>query len=151
MKAKECKAVGFDPSNLACSTCKLLPEEHVSNCQACCESFRDVSMIRKPYEAAVLVVPGTQGVPEEVKKLMVDDWDKIVEEKGDSRLRLVENPAASQSYFYGVTPVYLYFFDDKKVAGSTALRDLEGAAQESISLRGWKREDMRDMLQALLP
>eukprot|EP00977_Amphora_coffeiformis_P018698 scaffold6655_cov169-Amphora_coffeaeformis.AAC.15 len=152
LKVNECKALGFDPSNLACHTCQLLPAQHVSNCQACCASFRDVSMIQKPYEAAVLVVPGPQGVSEEIKKLLEEDWDTLVEKKGNGRLRLVENPVgSSSSYFFGMTPVYLYFFDDKKVSVSTSLRDLEGGAQETLVLNGWKREDIRDMLQALLP
>ena len=151
MKAKECREKGFDPSNLACSTCELLPTEHKPTCLACCQSFRDVSMIQKPYESAVLVVPGKQSVSEEVKKLLDDDWDAIVETKGKTRLRMVETASSSQNYFFSFTPAYLYFFDNEKTASASTLKDLESTAQESIVLTGWKREDIRDMLHALLP
>jgi len=110
-------------------------------------------MIQKPYEAAVLVTPGPHGHSEEIKKLLEEDWDKLIEGKGGDRLRMVENSTGSysNSYFFGITPVYLYFFNDKKISASKSLKDLEVGAQETLVLNGWKREDIRDMLQALLP
>lgn len=149
----KCRELGFDTYNLACSTCNLLPsEEHKANCKACCESFRDLSTIQKPYEAAVLVVPGQSRVSEELQKLLQEDWDDIVESKGKSRLRLVEKSSGSQALFFSAPPIFLHLYADaKKTSTLTSISQLEATAQESIVLNGWKREDIRDMLQALLP
>lgn len=151
LKARECQEQGFNPSNLACSTCDLLPSKHQSTCLACCESFRDVSMIQKPYESAVLMIPGRQIASEEIKKLLDEDWDGIVEDKGKNRMRLVEGSAGSQGFYFGSPPSYIFFFESAQPASVSSLKALESAAKESISLGGWKREDIRDMLRALLP
>lgn len=146
---KGCRDLGFEMTNLACSTCELFTDANqMSNCRACCQSFRDISMIRKPYEGAVLAIPsGKQSVSEEVKIFLEEDFQRLVEAKGNNRLTLVETSSgSSHNFFFAIAPVYLHFFDDqKKMSGD--LRD----AQESISLHGWKREDIREMLQALLP
>ena len=112
-------------------------------------------MIQKPYEMALLVVPtgGQQGLGDEIKNLLADDWNDLVAAKGTNRLKMTESSAAAtQSFYFGPSPVYVYFFDStdmpKKVSSLPAL---EKEAQETILLTGWKREDIRDMLQSLLP
>lgn len=108
-------------------------------------------MIQKPYEAAVLVIPGRQAAAEEVQKLLDDDWENMLQAKGKTRLRLMESASSSQSFFFGPSPAYLYFLDKENSNGASTVKELEAAAQESILLSGWKREDIRDMLHALLP
>ena len=154
LHATECRQKGFDTSNLACTTCDLLDAQPQlkATCLACCLPLRDISMITKPYEAAILVVPGGGAASEEVQKLLNDDWDALVERKGTTRLRRAETSAAQQqSFFYGPPPAYLYFFDINDHARANTLREFQALATESILLAGWKREDIRDMLDALLP
>lgn len=155
LSVSECRERGFDSSNLACATCDLLPLyplEHQASCLKCCQSFRDVDMIQKPYEKAILVTAGRQA-GEEIAKLLQDDWDGLVAEKGKDRLQMIESPGLTGNHFYfSAAPSFIFFFDNlQAVSSSTSIESLEKAAAETILLKGWKREDMKDMLQVLLP
>jgi hypothetical protein len=151
---RDCRADGWDPTQLACATCDLFVsgEQLQTRCRACCQAVRDTAYTVQPYQAAVLVVPAQ--LPEEVQKLVEDDWEALVAAKGGTaRLRkMIGSSSGSQSYFFSAPPVYVYFFNDAATA-STATSEALAAerAQESMALTGWKREDMRDMLQTLLP
>jgi hypothetical protein len=153
---RDCRADGWDPTQLACATCDLLPTDNTplqTRCRACCQDVRDTAYTVKPYQAAVLVVPAQ--LPEEVQKLVDDDWEALVAAKGGTaRLRKMGGSRSSggQSYFFAAPPVYVYFFNDAATAATATSEALAAAlAQESMALTGWKREDMRDMLQTLLP
>jgi hypothetical protein len=149
----ECRQEGLDPTQLACGTCDRLPTEFHTRCRACCRDLRDISSLTQPYAAAVLVVPA-HAAPEEVRKLLEDDWDTLVAAKGAARLRILSSSSSGggQAYFFSAPPVYVHFFRESAVAAAAKTPEaLAAAAHESVALAGWQREDMRDMLQTLLP
>jgi hypothetical protein len=158
-----CHKQGFDPWTLHCQTCSLLqPLQQasadttiVSTCLACCQSYKDVDRITKPYEAAVLAV-SDHDRNTEMDDFLRDDWENLVKTKGETRLaRIAKGQEASRHFFYfTVSPSVLFFLDDK--LGKNAQRketfaSVKERAKETIYLDGWKRDDIRDMLAALLP
>jgi hypothetical protein len=163
-----CRRRGFDPFQLACSTCqdqllrRLLPSSSVDRCIECCQSYKDVERIRRPYEAAVLITHnvkqgGSSGG--EIDQFLAHDWDELVELKGDSRLarkqeRLDRIPSLQSGYYFFHVPVAtLLFLDSTELLDSkdVNVNSLVENAKEVIRLDGWKRDDVRDMLKALLP
>lgn len=160
-----CRRNGFDPGQLACVTCDLMPsDETKATCLTCCQSYKDVILtgggrFDKPHQAAILVLPQGMPVPEEVQKLLNDNWNELVEAKGLDRLLQMELmprvSASSMRFLFSSPPTYIYFFDDKKIMANyrtaTSVATIADAAKESISLQGWKREDIKDMLQTMLP
>jgi hypothetical protein len=179
-----CRHAGFDPYQLACSTCDMLPplsspSSSLSDaCLRCCQPYKDVERIRKPYEAAVLIihhhksggsVSGGGGNKGEFDQFLDDDFDTLVQAKGEHRLGKLLDPHLDRfpsllsnggGFYFHLPVATLLFFDSmdavakhqqhgRKDKGSDdALLD---AAKEVIKLDGWKRDDIRDMLTALLP
>ena len=126
----QCRQQGFDPWQLACGTCELLqqtfssPESEKSiykQCLQCCQSYKDTAHIRKPYEAAVLMIQGSrrrqrpadsasdkegeddpiiQSLSNELKDFLREDWKTLVETKGTRRLekKIVERKDGPESY-----------------------------------------------------
>jgi hypothetical protein len=175
---------GFDPFQLACSTCHMLPPSSSSSppssslsdaCLRCCQPYKDVERIRKPYEAAVLIIhhhkSGGGGNKGEFDQFLDDDFDTLVQAKGEHRLgklldphldrfpTLLSNGGGGGGFYFHLPVATLLFFDSmdavakhkqhgRKDKGDDALLE---AANEVIKLDGWKRDDIRDMLTALLP
>jgi hypothetical protein len=160
---EDCRQQGFDTTQLACDTCKILPSpQHQSICYTCCQSFRNIPTIQKPYEAAILVIPSGPQQSEEITKFVQDDWEDLVTQKGKHRLHLVQDTTSSKTsnnFFFSamLQPTHLFFLNHVDQAtkvmssSSVSVSQLEKIATETILLTGWKREDIRDMLQALLP
>lgn len=150
----ECRKQGFDPWQLACQTCSLLPTDHTNNCLACCQSYKDTERIRKPYEAAVLVVHRDPSPEGELQQFLRDDWDDLAVAKG-SRLSKTEQTIQMQylqfSFFHVPSATLLFFDQPRTTTDSTNFETMSEQAREVIRLDGWKRGDMRDMLKALLP
>jgi hypothetical protein len=167
-----CRQQGFDPAQLACVTCNLMPTQAIkATCLSCCQSYKDVVLtgggrFDKPHQAAILVLPKGMPVPEEVQKLLTDDWQQLVESKGGGggargarlfSMELNAQVSASNShmrFLFAAPPAYIYFFDDKDISAyrtATSVATIADAAKESVSLQGWKREDIKDMLQTMLP
>jgi hypothetical protein len=164
-----CRRRGFDPYQLACSTCEdqllrqFLSPSSLDTCLECCQSYKDVERIRRPYEAAVLIThsnmkpEGSSGG--EIDQFLVHDWDKLVAMKGESRLtwkqeRLDRIPSLQSGYYFFHLPVAtLLFLDSKDLLDrkDVNVNRLVDQAREVIRLDGWKRDDIRDMLKALLP
>ena len=71
---ENCKHAGFDPLQLACTTCTLLPKKHQSKCEDCCQSYKTLEKQSKRYEVAILV---NTGFPEAVQELLKEDKDKV--------------------------------------------------------------------------
>lgn len=82
---ESCRQSGFDPLQLACSTCDLLPESVVNKCQECCQPFRNVNAKAKRYEAAVLVHSEGQSFYPEIDELYKEDVKGIQKQKGKTR------------------------------------------------------------------
>lgn len=146
----DCQASGFDPEQLACSTCyNILPAQYLLSCQKCCQSWLDTKRISKPYEAAVLVDRGSGG---DVATFLLEDWEDVVQAKGATRLQRLHHQAAPLqfNFYHHSQPSQLLFFD-QTVTGVTDLTQLARKAVETVNLDGMKREDMKDMLLTLLP
>ena len=135
---KDCLDKGFDPKQLACSTCDLLPREHQENCQKCCQTFRDLVKATKPYHSAILVI---RTKSEEIDNLLKDDMEDLVRSKGPDKLKVNQDEAESSSMYY-YNPSYVYFFEK----ASDNLDD----AKEKIALNTWSRDEIKEMLSMLL-
>ena len=91
----ECRAHGFDPWQLACSTCDLLRSYIIESevdtvdtiCRKCCQAYKDTVRIEKPYEAAVLLYSKSMasmaagGVDDELAQFLKQDWDELAATK----------------------------------------------------------------------
>jgi hypothetical protein len=154
-----CRNQGFDPEQLACSTCDILPLL-VDECRACCQDWLDTPHMNKPYEAAILIDRGSLST--ELSQFLSEDWDSVVSNKGGtSRLRRVEQyptlghtggGSRSQSFFSSsYQPSTILFFNDKAEAKEKDVDLLTTKAVETVSLDGMKRDDIKNMLLALLP
>ena len=143
---EDCRQDGLDPWQLACKTCQILPQNIQKRCQECCQSYKDVERITRPYQAAVLQVP-SQTHGGDLETFLQEDWNELVAAKGSDRLQKIERNVDRFSFF---SPTLLYFLEaplDGSVPSRTSLK----AAKETIHLDGWKREDMKDMIMTLLP
>jgi hypothetical protein len=148
---EECRTSGFDPTQLACRTCQLLPVENQKDCLGCCQSYKDVEHISKPYEAAVLVVSG-RSAGEEFERFLDEDWDDLVKTKGANRLLQIprgDRGGSSFSMFFA-PPTVLYLLDEKHAGEKKSASAYATVAKETLYLDGWKRDDIRDMLSTLL-
>jgi hypothetical protein len=148
---EDCRQAGFDSTQLACATCALLPVENQKDCLECCQSYKDVEHISKPYEAAVLVVSG-RSAGEEFQKFLDEDWDDLVKTKGADRL--LQIPVGSRggggfSSFFA-PPTVLYLLDEQHAGEQKSASAYASIAKETLHLDGWKRDDIRDMLKTLL-
>ena len=85
---ESCRKAGFDPLQLSCKTCDILPQKIISKCKACCQSFRGVEKRTQRYEAAVLLhFPDMSYMFPEIDELYREDTENIRKQKG-SRFRV---------------------------------------------------------------
>lgn len=131
---QDCRKDGFDPWQLACSTCDLLPLAHHPRCRQCCQPYRDIPLRHRPYAAAVVVGDERS---EQLRLLRQDNWASLVAAKGEDAIRFELQTL--------VRPT-IWFYQEPLTAQATPEQ-----AEEVIALDGWTREDMVDMLTALLP
>jgi hypothetical protein len=141
-----CRAAGFDPWQLSCATCDILPEAVVAKCRACCQSYKTLEKRTHRYEGAVLLHANVPGFFPEIDTLLKEDWEKIEAQKGKNRLRVVSIGGGG---YYQPSPSGILWFDELPPSGD--ISELQRKAKETIVLDGWKRDDVRDMLLALLP
>ena len=161
---KNCKLAGFDPSQLSCTTCKLLPKQHKNKCEECCSSYKTLDKQSKRYKAAILIDTGSKAVEE----LLNEDKDKILEQKTGLHIKKVNisggNDMMMQMMMMQPEPsVILWFekspYDDdgdgqllsSSASDDTFLDSLTGQADEVMILDGLGRDDIREMLMDLLP
>ena len=146
---EECKALGFDSFQLACDTCKLLPASAQSSCEACCQPYKSIENQRTHrYAGAVLFHSDGGGLSSEVSTFLEEDLENVHSQKGKSRLQLLELSGGG-SLFHR-QPSGIFFFDDIP-SSLQDFRKLQQEAKEIIIVDGWKRDDIRDMILALLP
>jgi hypothetical protein len=146
ISVEACRHAGFDPWQLSCSTCELLPEAVKEFCQSCCLSYKTLEKRTHRYQAAVLI--HTKKMPHyfpEVDTLLKEDLDSIWEKKGSARLVIKDVSSRPE-------PSAIFWFDEIPASwGNMDVDELQQKAAEIIVLDGWKRDDVRDMLLALLP
>ena len=172
-----CRHYGFDPLQLACQTCQLLtklPQQQKKQqqkkqqqeeiCKECCQPYKDTQSLRKPYQSAILVVPPKQLMDDELTTFLREDWDDLVERQGGfTRLQKInmKNDKSSsllhQGFWFIRTPAEVHFFDERLSSSSSSSNiqdlseeDITDMAKETMQLYGWKRDDIRDMIQTLL-
>jgi hypothetical protein len=148
-----CTESGFQPEQLACQTCTVLPNEFVEQCERCCQSWLDVKRIAKPYAAAVLVDRGSSG---DVETFFKENWHEVLAIKGAHQLQKIDTPREQKYQFFMARPSQVLFFDDSSsiITGNKLKVDLSTlmeTAKEVVNLDGMKREDIKDMLLTLLP
>eukprot|EP00984_Skeletonema_dohrnii_P018201 scaffold8443_cov86-Skeletonema_dohrnii-CCMP3373.AAC.2 len=176
-----CLERGFDPTNLSCDTCRLIDESTTiqnlqqeqninigEECRQCCQ-FHKVNPVLHPdyslrgkYKYALLTYnEGSLGQFGEIKDFLERDLSDVLSFKGETRFKAVPSTKSAmdpemrmQMMMMGIMnggggqPKLMLF--DKHKKGGWSEEDEEEAV-EIIKLRGWKREDLKDMLMTLLP
>jgi hypothetical protein len=86
----------------------------------------------------------------EINTLLEEDLERIHDEKGSDRV-LIKRTSGGGGGMFRMPPAAIFWFEETPPSTSDMF-ELEEKAVETIFLdQGWKRDDMRDMLLALLP
>lgn len=143
---ESCREAGFDPYQLACNTCDLLPVIHQEKCRSCCVSYKTVDKAYRRYRAAILLYTGqAASYYPELNSMVTEDWTELVDQKGSDRLVLKD---ISGMPLY---PCILWFQEDLPPnSKSMKVQELERLASDRVELRGWKRDDLREMIKAIV-
>ena len=148
MSVDSCRASGFDPYQLACPTCDLLPLDYQETCQSCCVAYKAVEKTSRRYYAAMLLhTQQAASYYPELNSMINEDWDDLVRQKGRDRLLLKD---LSEMAYH--RPCILWFQEplSAKAAKSMNLSELERLASDRVDLYGWKRDDVREMIKAIV-
>ncbi|KAL9190894.1 hypothetical protein ACHAXT_000600 [Thalassiosira profunda] len=142
------------------------PIDIFAECRACCQAYK-VNPILRPdgglrgkYKYALLTYNANSLESYgEIRDFIERDMDDILSFKGNHRFRAAKSEGGGGSgndmmmMMMGMGgfggPPKLMFFEKQKKGGWK--EEDEGDAGEVIDLRGWKREDVKDMLLTLLP
>lgn len=147
------------------------PIDIVQECRSCCQShkFNPVlhpgQSLRGKYRYALLTYnEGSLDQFGEIKDFIDKDLNDVLSFKGEHRFRVSASEKVNLDSnmmqimmmmgggFRGVGgPPKLMLFENAKKGGGKWSEDDEDEAGEVITLRGWKREDVKDMLMTLLP
>lgn len=145
------------------------PIDLSAECRTCCRSYK-VNPILRPGEslrgkwryALLTYNEHSLGQYGEIKDFIERDVDDVQSLKGENRFRVVKSQSlgdrdvGSAMMMYGMLgggfgggPPKLMLFRKQKKGGWSP--EDEEEAGEVFNLRGWKREDVKDMLMTLLP
>ena len=145
------------------------PIDVSAECRTCCRSYK-VNPLLRPGEslrgkwryALLTYNENSLGQYGEIKDFIERDMDDVQSFKGENRFRVVKSQSPggrdvdSMMMMYGMMgggfgggPPKLMLFGKQKKGGWSP--EDEEEAGEVINLRGWKREDVKDMLMTLLP
>ncbi len=145
------------------------PIDISAECRTCCRSYK-VNPVLRPGEslrgkwryALLTYNENSLGQYGEIKDFIERDMADIQSFKGENRFRVVKSQSPggrdvdSMMMMYGMMgggfgggPPKLMLFGKQKKGGWSP--EDEEEAGEVIDLRGWKREDVKDMLMTLLP
>jgi hypothetical protein len=144
-----------------------------SDCRTCCKSYK-VNPILRPGESLrgkyryALLTYNEHSLGQqysEIQDFINRDVNDIVSFKGESRFKAIPTSSSDGHHrgeldnnmmmMYGGLfgggggPPKLLLFGKQKKGGWSS--EDEDEAEEVINLRGWKREDVKDMLMTLLP
>ena len=144
-----------------------------AECRSCCQVhkvnpvLRPGESLRSKYRFALLTY-NEHSLEQygEIKDFLERDMDNLLSFKGESRFRAVPSQQSMGRVMdgqnnmmaimgmmgrggFGGGPPKLLFFEKYKQGGYKEEDEME--AGEIITLRGWKREDVNDMLMTLLP
>jgi hypothetical protein len=145
------------------------PIDLSAECRTCCRSYK-VNPVLRPGESlrgkwrCALLTYNENSLEQygEIKDFIERDVDDVQSFKGENRFRIVKTQSSggrdvdSMMMMYGIMgggfgggPPKLMLFGKQKKGGWSP--EDEEEAGEVINLRGWKREDVKDMLITLLP
>mmetsp|Transcript_13557 Transcript_13557/g.23082 ORF Transcript_13557/g.23082 Transcript_13557/m.23082 type:complete len:216 (+) Transcript_13557:138-785(+) len=144
------------------------PIDIVAECRSCCQAHKENPILhpggslRGKYRYALLTYnENSLDHYGEIKDFIERDMGDVLSFKGEHRFQAAKarSPDAGGQYDMmmgmmgmmggGGGPPKLMFFEKQKRGGWTE-EDADEAG-EVINLRGWKREDVKDMLMTLLP
>mmetsp|Transcript_14414 Transcript_14414/g.21782 ORF Transcript_14414/g.21782 Transcript_14414/m.21782 type:complete len:230 (-) Transcript_14414:1984-2673(-) len=145
------------------------PIDVVAECRTCCQAHKvnpilhPGESLRGKYRYALLTYDEhTLESYGEIKDFIDRDMDDVLSFKGENRFRAVKSEKQERMQDiemmmrmggmmggFGGGPPKLMLFEKQKKGGWS--EDDEEEAGEVIALRGWKREDVKDMLLTLLP
>ena len=151
---ESCRSEGFDPWQLSCETCELLPNKPHQKCLECCQTYKTSDALTKPYESAVLVHRPSLQAESEMEQFLTEHFDDLVKLKGSKRLIKMEQDdsyASSSRFMFMRPPSQMMLWFDEVVAPGQTLKAYKDAAKEIVTLDGYKKDDMKDMLTTLLP
>jgi hypothetical protein len=171
LSVEACRTLGFDPWQLSCETCRLLTGSSVSSllldhCHACCQSYKTLEKRTRAYGGAIVLHSNIPRAYPEIDSFLEQDLKSIIwTKKGKDRVVVTTMPGGGQrggmsnmmmgmgmGNMYG-PPSAILWFDDLPPTNDMgiSISELQQRAKEIIILEGWKRDDIRDMLLALLP
>lgn len=150
---ESCRKDGFDPWQLSCETCALLPVDKKPRCLECCQSYKTSERMTKPYESAVLVHRPVSGGNSEMEQFLDEHFDELVKSKGSERLIKIEQDhgASSSRFMFMRPPSQMVLWFDRVVEPGQKLKVYKEQAKETVLLDGYRKDDMKDMLTTLLP
>ena len=146
---ESCRYRGFDPQQLSCDTCDLLLSDDIKAvCLECCQSYKTLHGQPQRYGYAVLVYNAQN---EEMTKFVQESLNDVRHTKGSHRLQVIQSPGG----MYGMMPSTLFWMEESlpNTDGQSLdykLRLYQGMAKDQVTVEGWKKEDLEDMLLTLL-
>lgn len=146
-----CHSRGFDPLQLSCDTCTLLPQKQLqSDCLECCQSFQTLHGQPQRFPFAVLLYNNQN---EEMMKFMDESLPQVHHVKGSHRLVVQEAPSGVS--MFQRMPSIVYWMDQAppRTNGQSLdvkLQVYESMAKEQVTVEGWQKADLEDMLLTLL-
>ena len=145
-----CQSRGFDPLQLSCDTCALLPKQHESDCLECCQSFVTLHGQPQRFPFAVLLY-NTQN--EEMRKFIDESLTQVHHVKGSHRLEVVKAPGRANMFQMMPSTVYWMEQAPPSTSGKSIDAKLgiyESMAKEQVIVEGWQKADLEDMLLTIL-
>mmetsp|Transcript_16880 Transcript_16880/g.23466 ORF Transcript_16880/g.23466 Transcript_16880/m.23466 type:complete len:201 (+) Transcript_16880:100-702(+) len=150
----KCQEWGFDVYQLSCETCDIMPPKHQSNCQACCQSWKTLETRTERYGYAIMVEGSYMS--ENLQEFVNEDIEKV-KEATSFRFSLIPSSDKSMGggfgrmggMMMGGSSPQLYFFESQP-SNVQDESTFATQAKKTIDLQAWKRDDVRDMLMALL-
>ena len=155
-----CRKYGFDPWQLSCETCTILPYESsspvIAKCMSCCQSYKTLTKRTQAYQGAILLhSDAAANFFPEIDRFVEEDVEKVLEQKGNDRFRVITFQGGGGGMFGRPQPSAILWLDDLPPSNfgedGQSIYDLQNLAKETIILDGWKRDEVREMLLAILP
>lgn len=147
---ENCRNQGFDPQQLSCDTCELLKAQNAklhSTCMECCQAYKTLHGQPQRHGYAVLIYNGHN---EEMSKFVEESLPTIHHQKGSHRLEVIEN----DDQYAMMMPSKVYWLEEALPNTGESLdyklRLLHGMSIEQVSVEGWQKDDLEDMLLTLL-
>jgi hypothetical protein len=145
---ENCKRAGFDPWHLACDTCTILPTSVQETCQYCCQSYKTLDSQATRYAGAILIDTGSSSALEEFYR---EDKDIVWNQKKGIKRKKADMGGSGGMFQLYAQPSLILWYDKDPPSESSSLEKLSEDAVEIMTLDGLGRDDIREMLLALLP